>query len=244
MSVGDVRLQVEGLHMELGGISAVQDATLSVSAGEILGLIGPNGAGKTTLVNAVSGYLRPTRGRVRFAGADITGWAPEAVVGAGLARPFQGARLFPRMNVFENVLVAALAKARRRQAILRAQEMLERFNLTHLATEPAQDQPTGVQRRLGLARALASSPTIVLLDEPAAGLNDQETDELRHELQALRTELGLGIVVIEHDMSLIMRLCDRLHVLDSGRSIFTGLPADARKDDRVVLAYLGRSATA
>jgi branched-chain amino acid transport system ATP-binding protein len=234
--------QVSGLRVVLGGVTAVDDVSFAVSQGEILGLIGPNGAGKTTAVNAISGYLRPTSGRVTLDGSDITGWAPERLVRAGIARTFQGARLFGQLTVLENVRVPALIRRRGRAATRLAEQILEQLGLAGRAGEPAQDQPAGVQRLLGLARALAAEPRLLLLDEPAAGLNDDESAELSQLLRNLARDSDIGVLIIEHDMSLIMGLCDRLHVLNSGRTLFSGAPQDVRRNPEVIEAYLGSTA--
>lgn len=234
--------QVSGLRVVLGGVTAVDDVSFGVYRGEILGLIGPNGAGKTTAVNAISGYLRPTSGRVALDGNDITGWTPERLVRAGIARTFQGARLFGRLTVLENVRVPALTRRRGRAAVSRAEQILEQLGLHERSDELAQDQPAGVQRLLGLARALAAEPQLLLLDEPAAGLNDDESAELADMLRNLVQENGIGVIVIEHDMGLIMGLSDRLHVLNSGRTLFSGLPHEARQNTEVIEAYLGSTA--
>ena len=236
------RLRIEGLTVVLGGVRAVNDVSFQVSQGEVLGLIGPNGAGKTSAINAISGYIKPTRGRVDLGGKDVTGWAPERLVRSGLARTFQGARLFGELTVYENVLVSALAKERRTAANRATLRTLERLGLADRAQELAKDQPAGVQRLLGLARALATEPEVLLLDEPAAGLNDRESEELKGLLRTLADDDGMTLVVIEHDMGLIMGLCDQIHVLNSGQTLFAGAPADARSNPAVIEAYLGSAA--
>lgn len=238
----DGRLTVSSLRVELGGVVAVANLSMSVQPGQIVGLIGPNGAGKTTAVNAITGYVRPTGGTVTIGSEVVSGRSPEQLATAGLARTFQGARLFSSMTVQENVMVAAAARHRGAAVRRAALGALERVGLSGAATQSAQGKPAGVQRTLGLARALALEPRFLLLDEPAAGLNDTETDGLIELLASLASDDNLGLLVIEHDMRLIMGLCHSLYVLDSGQTIFTGTPAQARTDPDVITAYLGSTA--
>jgi branched-chain amino acid transport system ATP-binding protein len=233
-------LECRGITVQFQGLRALDDVELSVGQGEILGLIGPNGAGKTTLVNVLSGFQRPSAGRVAMAGQDLTRRSVGRRARAGLARTFQNVRLFEDLTVLENVESAAIgvgvAPHRARPAAWR---LLERLGLEEAATTRAGSHPYGDERRLGIARALAIGPTFLLLDEPAAGLNEAESAELVAILAGIREEIGCGVVLIEHDMSVIMRLCDRLQVLDYGRTIAVGSPEETRRDPAVLAAYLG-----
>lgn len=233
-------LAVRGVSVHFGGVQAVEDVDLDLAQGEILGLIGPNGAGKTTLVNAITGFVRPARGKVTLGGADVTGWPPDRLARSGVGRTFQGARVFRELTVQENVEVGFIGtSARRRVARREARVLLTEAGLDHLADVPAGTLPFGVERRVGLLRTLAQRPSVLLLDEPAAGLNERESDELGQLLLAIPRRDGCGLVVIEHDVRLILRLCDRVQVLDHGRTIAVAAPAVVRRDPAVVLAYLG-----
>jgi ABC-type branched-subunit amino acid transport system ATPase component len=235
-----LRLEARQVSVHFDGIKAVDEVDLDLVQGEILGLIGPNGAGKTTLVNAISGFQRPNAGGVRLGGDITTRWSPARLANHGLTRTFQAVRLFPSMTVRENVEVAALVSSKRSAiAARRADELLGLFGLAAVAEAPASSLPYGDERRLGIARALATSPRLLLLDEPAAGLNEQESDGLLDVLALIRSDMGCGLLVIEHDMRLVMRLCDRLQVLDDGRTIFVGNPTEAQRDAAVLEAYLG-----
>ncbi|MCF7551547.1 ABC transporter ATP-binding protein [Pseudonocardia sp. WMMC193] len=232
-------LTASGVTVAFAGLTALEDVELSVRPGEILGLIGPNGAGKTTLTNVLTGFQRHS-GAVSVDGRDVTGWSPQRLSRVGVRRTFQNVRLFGGMTVAENLHAAALGAGLRRRAARRATtELLDRADLGSLAEVEATSLPYGLERRLGVARALVGDPRYVVLDEPAAGLNEEESDELLRWLRAVPEQYGCGLVVIEHDMRLIMRLCDRLHVIDHGRTLAVGTPAQVRADPLVIEAYLG-----
>jgi len=236
----ETRLTVRGVSVAYRGIPALAEVDLDLRHGEILGLIGPNGAGKTTLINVISGYAKPDEGRVVLGDRDVTGSSPERLAGWGVGRTFQAVRLFGNLTVQENVEVAGLAAGqRRRVARERARELLEEFELTSRASSLASSLPYGEERRLSLARSLATRPQFLLLDEPAAGLNEVETGRLTETIAALPERHACGVVVVEHDMGLIMGLSHRIHVLAHGRSIAVGSPEEVRSDPVVIEAYLG-----
>jgi branched-chain amino acid transport system ATP-binding protein len=221
-------------------VKAIDGVDLELRRGEILGLIGPNGAGKTTLVNALSGFQRLTAGSVHLDGSSVAGWSPDRLARAGLARTFQNVRLFRRLSVFENVRLGAGGVGMpERSAVRLAWELLERMGLAERAATEAGSLPHGEERRVGVARALAMRPAFVLLDEPAAGLNEAESDELLLSLTSIPSDFGCGLLVIEHDMRLIMRLCKRVQVIDYGKTVIIGTPAEVRADQKVLAAYLG-----
>ena len=240
---GDGLLEARDLKVHFGGVRAVDGVGLALRKGEILGLIGPNGAGKTTLVNALSGFQKPTAGTVLLDGADVTGWSPHRLARRGLARTFQSVRLFPDLTVLENVELGGVGVGMRRPAARRwARDLLERLRLADKAALYATGLPHGLERRLGIVRALAAKPAFLLLDEPAAGLNEQESDELVASLSLIRDDFSCALMVIEHDMRVIMRLCERIQVLDHGKTISIGTPTEVRQDPAVLVAYLGRRA--
>jgi branched-chain amino acid transport system ATP-binding protein len=238
------QLQACGITVDFAGLRAVDTVDLQLGREEILGLIGPNGAGKTTVINVLSGFQRPGGGAVIIDGAHVTALAPAKRARLGLARTFQNVRLFAGLTVAQNVEAAALAiGAKRRAARERAVELLERFGLSNVAQNPASSLPYGQERRLGLARALATAPRYLLLDEPAAGLNEREGTELWEILRALPERDGCGVLLIEHDMRLVMRLCHRIQVIDHGQTISLGTPEQVRSDPAVLEAYLGTGHT-
>ena len=213
---------------------------MQLRSGEILGLIGPNGAGKTTLVNALTGFQKPTEGRVFLDDVDITGWAPHRIGRRGLGRTFQGVRIFRELTAFENVELGALGVgASRKEARTRASELLERMHLADRADRKAGTLPYGDERRIGLLRVLAMLPAFLMLDEPAAGMNEAESDDLMAAVAEIRDEFGCGVLVIEHDMRVIMGLCERIQVLDYGKTISVGTPTEVQRDPAVITAYLG-----
>lgn len=236
-------LEVSHLCKSFAGLKAVDDVSFTVKTGDILGLIGPNGSGKTTLVNLVTGLLPATSGTVHVDGQETTGRPAHRVARAGISRTFQTIRLFGELSVLENVEVAAVSMGEsRRKAKARAVQLLEDFGLSEYAETMGSEIPFGHQRKLEIARALAMGPKFVFADEPAAGLNEEESEALTHLLRAIPDTYGVGLVVIEHDMHLIMNLCPRLHVLNYGRTIIEGTPAEVRANHEVVTAYLGSSA--
>ena len=235
-----VSLEARDIRVHIRGVKAVDGVDLSLRQGEILGLIGPNGAGKTTLVNVLSGFQQATTGSIELDGRDVTAWSAAEIAAAGLVRTFQDVRLFPGLTSFENVEVAAVAAgASRRRARALASELLAAMRLGHRQGVLPGGLPHDEERRLAIARALAVRPAFLLLDEPAAGLTEAEADELVAALVAAGQAAALGLLVIEHDMRLIMRLCERIQVLDHGKTIAIGTPAEVRNDPAVRTAYLG-----
>jgi branched-chain amino acid transport system ATP-binding protein len=225
------------------GIRALQDVTLELHRHEVVGLIGPNGAGKSTLVNVLSGFDAPSAGSVELEGREITGWSPSRRARAGLTRTFQHSRSFRGLTVRENVEVAALGSGLgARGARARAAELLELTALDAQAELPADALAHGDERRLGVARALATGPRFVLLDEPAAGLPEAEVPEFAAVVRSVRDEHAAGVLLIDHNMALVMDVCDRIHVLDQGRTLAEGAPGEIRANLDVAGAYLGESA--
>ena len=243
---GTRMLHAEGVTMRFGGLTAIDDVSLTLAPGEIVGLIGPNGSGKTTLLNTLSGVLTPSEGRVRFGPRELTGQPAEVFAEAGIARTFQNIRLFDRLSARQNVLAAAIAKRSRSTADAEAltDRALVRLGLSPLADVEAGTLSYGDQRRVEIARALAFEPAVLFLDEPAAGMNEAETDALEATLQALSVDGGLAILLVDHDLGFITALCDRVTVLNEGRTIAEGTPAEIKRSSAVIEAYLGKRAAA
>jgi branched-chain amino acid transport system ATP-binding protein len=248
-------LELRNVERTFGGLRALHDVSFTVEKGSIFGLIGPNGAGKTTLFNVITGVYTPERGAILFAGKDIAGLRPAAIAGLGVARTFQNIRIFRAMSVEENVMVAghhlhtasivdAMLRSRRydrdeRALGKRALELLQVLGLAELARETAGSLPYGSQRRLEIARALMLSPQLLLLDEPAAGMNSQEAQTLNEQIRFLRDQLGLTVVLVEHNMAVVMNVCDKIHVIDHGETIAEGTPGEVKVNPKVLAAYLG-----
>ncbi len=249
-------LEINCLSKAFGGLNAVSDVSFHVDEGEIVGLIGPNGAGKTTVFNLITGIIHPDSGQVLFRGEELTALAPHDVARVGVARTFQNIRLFKDMSVLDNVRVSFHSRLsygvgqgafhgkrfveEENRTYSQAMELLARFGLDDKADVSAGNLPYGTQRRLEIARALALDPRVLLLDEPAAGMNPNELSSLRELIGSLRTEFGLTVLLIEHQMGLVMNLCERIVVMDFGQVIARGLPHEIRQNATVLEAYLGR----
>lgn len=233
-------LSAGSITMAFGALVALKDINLNVDQGEILGLIGPNGAGKTTVVNIISGFQRASAGTVTVDGKTLDGLSPQQRSYNGVVRTFQGARIFSSMTVRENAMVGALAQgASEREAEDRAHAALSRLALGDFADLPANRLTYGQERELDLVRALCARPRYLLLDEPAAGMNESETASLKQAVRAIRDDFGIGVILIEHDMSLVMSLCDRVQVLVKGETLTVGKPAEVQRNKDVLVSYLG-----
>jgi ABC-type branched-subunit amino acid transport system ATPase component len=238
------RLQVRGLTKNFGGVRALRGVDLAVGVGETVGLIGPNGSGKTTLVNCVSRVLAATSGHVVLDGRDVSRWSRPRRARAGLGRTYQSLRLFRELTIAENVECGLVRLGHHRSWARRSRvaEELEAHGLLEMSHVTVGDLPYGLQRRVELARTLVAEPRVLLLDEPAAGLGHEETEDLRDLLVRTRQRLGLSVVIIDHDVSLIMAISDRITVLHEGAVLFSGLPAEVANDPAVISAYLGTQA--
>ncbi|MCC5989557.1 MAG: ABC transporter ATP-binding protein [Pararhodobacter sp.] len=237
------RLQAQGIHVAFGGIKALTGVDLTIRRGEVMGLIGPNGAGKTTLVNVLTGFQAPTEGRVLLEDRVLQGMKARDVARAGIARSFQAARLFRDMTVEENLVVAGLGTGlSRRQARERAHEIIDWIGCAPIAATICDSLSYGDERRISIARALAMGPSFALLDEPASGMNESECAALMQVISELPARFDCGVLLIEHNMTVIMGVCQRIHVLDGGRSLAEGTPDEVQANPAVRRAYLGEKA--
>lgn len=253
--MSEIVLQAKNISIVFGGLHAVEDFSITIKEGELVGLIGPNGAGKTTVFNMLTGVYTPTSGTIELKGQDVTKLTPHERVKIGISRTFQNIRLFKRMSVLENVKVSSNVHmkysifdgifktkkywAEEDKATAEAKEILEVLGLSEYEEEEAQNLPYGKQRKLEIARALASHPAILCLDEPAAGMNPTETEELMETIKIVREKFNTAILLIEHDMKLVMGICEWIKVISFGKEIATGTPDEIKANKEVITAYLG-----
>lgn len=251
----DTLLELEGIGISFGGLRAVDDLSFKIKTGEIVGLIGPNGAGKTTVFNMITGVYKPTDGHIRWHGKEITGLVPHKIAEAGIRRTFQTIRLFADMTVLDNViagehlqiqqkwwqglLATPAQKREEKQLVDRAMEVLREMDLADVANENATSLPYGVQRRVEMARTLVAKPELIILDEPAAGLNENESAALNDTIRAIR-DMGITVILVEHDMSVVMNVTDSIVVINFGKKIAEGNPEQIRGNPLVIEAYLGQ----
>lgn len=248
-------LEVRNIVKRFGGITALKNISFSIQEGEIYGLIGPNGAGKTTMFNCITNFIEPTEGEIIFRGENITRLKPHLITEKGICRTFQNIRLFPQMTTLQNVMVGGhsrissgvfksvfRSKSQKQEETYlkeKAEELLELVGLAELKDQFAENLAYGQQRRLEIARALASDPKLLLLDEPAAGMNETETENLYELIKKIQS-MGITVLIIEHDMSLVMKLCDRITVLNFGEKLAEGTPEEIQNNEAVIEAYLGK----
>ncbi|VEJ46114.1 ABC transporter ATP-binding protein [Bartonella vinsonii] len=253
--MNDTILSLNDIMMRFGGLVAVNNINMAIKRGTITGLIGPNGAGKTTVFNMISGFYTPTSGTILFDDQKVSGFPPYIICRRHIARTFQNIRLFSGLTVLQNVMVGAHVRQKypwfssalffskaikeKREVHKNSMELLERLQLDHLAHQSATTLPYGVQRRLEIARALATKPKLLLLDEPAAGMNPQESEDLRKFIEKVRKDFDLTILLIEHDMKVVMELCQYIWVMEYGCCIANGTPDEIRNNSKVIEAYLG-----
>lgn len=256
MSMADCFFEVSNVCVAFGGLEALNGLSFQIEPGQVVGLIGPNGAGKTTAFNVISGRIKPTSGKVSFKGLDITGWPAPRIAQAGITRTFQSIKLYEDLTVIENVMVATHSKIRysfleaiaglgrfredERRVERQAQELLNLMGLSDQAQEKAGVLPYGSQRKLEIARALALEPSLLLLDEPVAGMNPSETQDFAMLLKRMNTDKGLAIGLIDHDMKFVMNVCHKIKVIDHGIPIAWGTPQEILRNERVIAAYLGQ----
>ena len=253
-------LEINNMTKTFGGLKAINDVTFSLEKGQIASIIGPNGAGKTTFFNTLTGIYQPDGGTIIFNGKSLVGKRPDQIAGKGVSRTFQNIRLFPVMSVVENIMVGMHVHLRQSpvgilfrtgkfrqeeaEAEKKAVELMEYVGLSGLGNELAKNLPYGAQRRLEIARALAADPLLLLLDEPAAGMNPQETEDVTRLFRNIRDEMGITILLIEHDMRVVMNISEHICVMDYGEKIAEGTPQEIRNNTKVIEAYLGRGAVA